>query len=137
MAWSILMLRRSVVRPMIAAGWICALCCSLVVDTSDVDEGCGPGRKLCAGKCVEQNDKAYGCTRIGCAPCRLTNAIPRCDGETCVVDGCLFGFGCPEEKAGGFTNILVDRAHCGHCTTACLTEESCIDGTCVGGQAGD
>jgi hypothetical protein len=128
--------RRSLVRPMMAAGWLCALSCSLVVDSSDVDQGCGSGRKLCAGRCVEQNDEAYGCTRDKCAPCRLTNAIPRCDGETCVVDACLFGFDCPDEKAGCLTNILVDSNNCGHCNWACQAGESCSDGSCVAGQAG-
>jgi len=130
------MARRSLVRAMIAAAWLCALSCSLVVDTSDVDEGCGPTRKLCAGQCVQQSDEAYGCTRTGCTPCRLTNAIPRCDpGGMCVVAGCLFGFDCPENNAGCFTNILVDSKHCGRCTTACEDWESCSDGKCVN-QAG-
>lgn len=130
------MFRRSLARSLIAAGWLCALSCSLVVDTSDVDQGCGSGRKLCAGKCVDQTDQAYGCTPTGCAPCRLTNAIPRCEGETCVVNACLFGFDCPDEKAGCLTNILVDSEHCGHCDTSCLPGQSCSNGGCVGGDAG-
>lgn len=127
---------RSVVRPLIAAGWLCALSCSLVVDTSDVDQGCGPKQKLCGDKCVERGDPAYGCTRTECAPCRLTNAIPRCDGETCVVAACLLGFDCPEEKTGCLTNVLVDSNHCGHCDTACQDDESCSNGMCVAAQAG-
>jgi len=128
--------RRSLIRPMIAAGWLCALSCSLAIDTSDVDQGCGPGRKLCAGKCVEQDDKGYGCSRSGCAPCPLANAIPRCAGETCVVEACLFGFDCPEVDAGCLTNVLVDPNHCGRCDTACKSWQSCSNGTCVDGQAG-
>jgi len=130
------MLRRPLVRTIVAAAWLCALSCSLIVDTSDVDAGCGPDRKLCAGKCVQKNDPAYGCTLSDCAPCRLTNAIPRCEGETCVVNACLLGFDCPDEKTGCFTNILVDSAHCGHCDTSCRDGASCSDGACVGGQAG-
>jgi len=130
------MLRRTFVRTIMAAGWLCALSCSLVVDTSDVDQGCGEGRKLCSGKCVEQSDKAYGCTPTGCAPCRLTNAIPRCEGQECVVDACLLGFDCPEEKTGCLTNVLVNSAHCGHCNMACQTGESCSNGMCVAGEAG-
>lgn len=125
------MLRRPFARSLIAAGWLCALSCSLVVDTSDVDQGCGPERKLCAGKCVELSDPAYGCTRSDCDPCRLTNAIPRCDGETCVVNACLLGFDCPEEKTGCLTNVLVDSAHCGHCNFRCAMDESCSNGVCV------
>lgn len=130
------MLRRSLIRSTMAAGWLCALSCSLVVDTSDVDEGCGSNRKLCAGKCVELIDPAYGCSRNECDPCRLTNAIPRCDGETCVVNACLLGFDCPEENTGCLTNVLVDSHNCGHCHSACEDGTSCSNGTCVAGQAG-
>jgi hypothetical protein len=130
------MLRRSLARPIIAFGWLCALSCSLVIDTSDVDRGCGSNRKLCGDKCVEQSDPAYGCTPTECDPCRLTNAIPRCDGQMCVVAACLLGFDCPEEQAGCLTNVLVDPEHCGHCDMACQQGESCSNGTCVAGQAG-
>jgi len=130
------MLRRSFVQTTLAAGWLCALSCSLVVDTSDVDQGCGPNRKLCAGQCVEQTDKAYGCTRTGCDPCRLDNAIPRCEEGTCVVDACLFGFDCPEEKKGCNINILVDKDNCGHCNRHCPSGKSCSNGECVTGEGG-
>jgi len=130
------MLRRSLARSLIAGGWLCALSCSLVVDTSDVDQGCGSGRKLCAGKCVDQSDPAYGCTRSECSSCRLTNAIPRCEGETCVVNACLLGFDCPDEKTGCFINIFTDSTHCGRCDTACLAGEDCSDGRCVAEQSG-
>ena len=130
------MYRRPLIRTLIAAGWLCALSCALVVDTSDVDEGCGPERKLCAGKCVDQSAHAYGCTPKDCDPCRLTNAIPRCQDGACVVDSCLFGFDCPEEKAGCLTNILVDRDNCGHCGEGCERWESCSNGECVAAGAG-
>jgi len=130
------MLRRSLVRTMIAAGLLCALSCSFVIETSDVDQGCGSGKKLCAGKCVEQSDKRYGCTRTGCDPCRLTNAIPACAGEECVVDACLLGFGCADEKVGCPTNILVNHENCGSCWMPCHGSEICSDGTCIAGQAG-
>lgn len=126
----------SIGRTFIAAGLLCALSCSLVIDTSDVDEGCGSGRKLCAGKCVSVTDKAYGCTPTGCAPCRLTNAIPACLDGKCVVEGCLLGFDCPEEMVGCLTNVLVDPDNCGHCGMPCPGEQTCSNGTCVNGQAG-
>jgi len=125
------MRRRWLAGPILAGAWLFALSCSLVVDTSEIDRGCGSGRKLCAGKCVEESDPAYGCTPSQCDPCRLTNAIPRCEGDTCVVNACLLGFDCPDEKTGCHTNILVDSAHCGHCQTACQAEESCSNGRCV------
>ena len=126
------MARRSLARPMIAAAWLCALSCSLVVDTSDVDQGCGPGRKLCGGECVLQSEKAYGCTPTGCDPCRLTNAIPACKDGTCVVESCVFGFDCPKDETSGcLINILVDKDNCGNCNTKCKDWETCSDGTCV------
>src|SRR3954447_7288759 len=130
------MTRCSWIRPILASGWLFALSCSLVIDTSDVDRGCGPTRKLCADKCVELDDPAYGCTRSECSVCPLANAIPRCAGETCVVSACLFGFDCPQDDKGCLTNILVDPTHCGHCDRQCLEGESCSDGTCVVGQSG-
>jgi hypothetical protein len=133
------MRRRSLTQPIIAAAWLFALSCSLVVDTSEIDGGCGPERKLCAGKCVNQDDPAYGCTPNLCDPCRLTNAIPQCAGNTCVVEDCLLGFSCPEERTGCHTNIFVDSAHCGDCLTRCNDGESCSNGECVavGAAGGD
>jgi len=124
-----LSLKHTLAVSLLAAGWLCALSCSLVVD--DVDQGCGPERKLCDGRCVEQTNAAYGCTPSDCAPCRLTNAIPRCENGACAVYACLFGFDCPEEATGCLTNILVDRDHCGHCDTACRDGQSCSDGVCM------
>lgn len=107
------------------------LSCSFVVDTSDIDRGCGPGKKLCGtGNCVLLNDPAYGCTRDNCEPCALTNAIPECAGETCAVKACLLGFGCPNE-AGCPANLLVEPANCGLCNFGCAANESCQNGACV------
>jgi hypothetical protein len=126
------MLRRSLARPLIATAWLFALSCSLAVDTSELDQGCGPGRKLCGGNCVKESDPAYGCTPNLCDPCRLTNAFPDCKGGACVVKACLLGFDCPDEGTGCHTNILVDPANCGGCRKECLAlGESCSNGKCV------
>jgi len=123
---------RAVVAAALLAWASCAVFgCSFVVDVSDIDRGCGQGRKLCGtGNCVEQDDPAYGCTRDHCEPCSLTNAIPTCAGETCVVSACLLGFGCPNE-AGCPANILIEPQNCGGCNLSCASGESCRDGECV------
>ena len=120
-----------------AAAWLCLLGCSLVVDSSDVDQGCSSKQKICDGRCVERNDEAYGCTDTGCDPCRLTNAIPQCsDSGECVVLACLQGFECADEKTGCFVNILVDSANCGVCGKRCSPGRSCSNGECVEDPAG-
>jgi hypothetical protein len=121
----------TLVRTVVACGLFWAGGCSLLVDVSDVDRGCGPGRKLCGtGNCVEQSDPAYGCSVDHCEPCALTNAIPDCSGATCVVKACLFGFGCPNE-AGCAANLLVESENCGTCGVACSADASCRDGVCA------
>jgi hypothetical protein len=120
-----------IARSLVAAALLGALGCSLVVDVSDVDRGCGPGKKLCGtGNCVEQSDPAYGCSVDHCEPCALANAIPDCAGEACVVKACLFGYGCANE-AGCPANLLVESANCGACGMACSSDQGCRDGVCV------
>lgn len=121
---------RRLARAWVAGTLFTAVGCSLFVDVSDVDRGCGPGRKLCGtGNCVDQRDPAYGCSADHCEPCALTNAIPDCAGTTCVVKACLLGFGCPNE-AGCPANILVESENCGACGVTCPPDETCRDGTC-------
>jgi hypothetical protein len=117
-----------------------AAACSLLVDTSGLDEGCPSGRKFCAGSCVPVNDAAYGCEETGCEPCRRDNGVPRCDGTECVWDTCLYGYGCEQCTA----RILIDPENCGFCRHACdPDEQTCSAGECVppgsggaGGEAG-
>jgi hypothetical protein len=123
----------ALVRALLAAALFGVFSCSLVVDVSDVDRGCGAGRKLCGtGHCVDQDDPAYGCTRDHCQPCSLMNAIPACEGETCVVQACLFGFGCANE-AGCPANILIESLNCGACGVSCPDGASCRNGACASG----
>ena len=125
------MARRGLAQPLLAAALASIVGCSLAVDVSDIDRGCASGQKLCgSGHCVAINDPAYGCTRDHCEPCALTNAIPDCAGETCVVTACLFGFDCPNE-AGCPVNILVESDNCGACGVSCAAGESCHNGVCL------
>jgi len=127
------MTRRRLAQPFLAAALLGVFGCSLAVEVSDIDRGCGAGRKLCGtGNCVDLSDPAYGCTRDHCEPCSLTNAIPACDGESCVVSACLLGFGCPNE-AGCPANTLVESENCGACGQVCASPRSCRNGQCVPG----
>jgi hypothetical protein len=126
------MKRRRVAQTLLAAALFSAVGCSLLVDTSDVDQGCGPNRKACgAGNCVSVTDPAYGCTQNHCEPCSLLNATSDCLGETCVVKACLVGFGCPNES-GCPANILAESDNCGDCGVKCEGGKTCSDGKCVG-----
>ena len=103
--------------------------CSLMVDTSDIDQ-CGPDRKLCGdNRCVSLMDPAYGCKRGRCSPCELPNAIPTCDTETgeCKVEACLEGFDCVDCR----TNVLTDELNCGACDNPCAAGELCANGVCI------
>jgi hypothetical protein len=125
------MARRSLAQPLLAAAIAILGGCSLAVDVSDIDRGCGSGRKLCgSGHCVAVDDPAYGCTQDHCEPCELTNAIPACAGGGCVVSDCLFGFACMNE-AGCPVNILAEHDNCGQCGHVCAPGESCQNGSCV------
>lgn len=111
--------------------------CSLLVDTSDIDEGCAAGYKLCHGRCVLKTDPAFGCEAGICSPCLLPNAIPMCEEVpsarpdmqelVCAVKECTLGFTCRECSAHAFT----DRLNCGGCGHACATGELCANGVCV------
>jgi hypothetical protein len=125
------MARRGIVQILLATALAGIAGCTLAVDVSDIDRGCGAGKKLCGtGHCVAQDDPAYGCTLDHCEPCALTNAIPACAGETCVVSACLFGFDCPNE-VGCPVNILVEQDNCGACGVSCSVGRSCRDGQCL------
>ncbi|HVR19445.1 MAG TPA: hypothetical protein VMS65_07110, partial [Polyangiaceae bacterium] len=45
------------------------LSCSLLVETSEISEGCGDGLKFCEDKCVGIDEPFYGCSPTGCEPC--------------------------------------------------------------------
>jgi hypothetical protein len=111
--------------------------CSLVIDTSDIDEGCSDGYKLCHGRCVLKTDPAFGCETGICSPCLLPNAIPVCKAApgahpdvqelTCAVKECTLGFTCGDCSAHAFS----DELNCGYCNHVCGTGELCANGTCT------
>ena len=119
------------VRYALAAALSTIFGCSLSIGVSDLDSGCGLGQKLCGtGNCVAQSDPAYGCRSVGCDPCSLTNAIPTCLRERCIVKTCLFPFGC-QNDAGCAANLLVESDNCGVCGNVCGAEQTCRDGECM------
>jgi hypothetical protein len=118
---------------------LAALACSFIVDTDEIVEGCGSGKKLCAGVCVDIGDPAYGCLPNVCEPCRRDHGIPRCGANDCEYETCLYGWGCSDCRR----QILSDPEHCGGCNKSC-DGGTCRCGLCVdsidagaGGQAGD
>ncbi len=115
------------------------LSCSLIVDTEEIDSGCGAGKKFCSGSCVNVSDPAYGCLAKGCEPCRRDNGVPHCVENGCEYDTCLYGWGCVDCSE----QILSNPEHCGHCYNRCEPGETCSVGRCVpvdagaGGEAGE
>ncbi len=104
--------------------------CTAVVDTSHLDEGCDTEHeKFCDGRCVPVRHPAFDCDPRGCEPCELENARPRCDGDRCVVEACLEGFGCPSEE-GCLVNLLADSRNCGACENRCEGGSQCSAGAC-------
>jgi hypothetical protein len=103
--------------------------CELLVDTSDIDAGCGPGTHYCPNAgCVSLDDPAFGCGDPSCGSCFLnaTNTIVSCNEGACEYT-CTRGFGC----ASCDTFLLTDNQHCGGCeNSACATGELCCNGTC-------
>jgi hypothetical protein len=107
--------------------------CSLIVDTSDVAEGCPEDQWACFGRCVDPADAPAGCRPNGCVCQDFQNAIFECvqgqrgDPE-CVVVACLEGYGCPESNCAH--NLLIDEKNCGECGNECAGETQCVVGTC-------
>jgi hypothetical protein len=121
-------------RYLLAAVLLASGGCSLAIDVSELDQGCAPRHKLCGtGHCVAQSDPAYGCTLNGCDPCSLTNSIPDCMDQRCVVKTCLYPFGC-ENDTGCAANLLVEHDNCGACGHACAVDQTCRNGDCAPSQ---
>ena len=100
--------------------------CTLLVDTSELDAGCGDGMKFC-GRCVTLDDPAYGCDSGVCTPCEFPHAIPECLNGECVAKSCLYGYGCQSCTA----SILTEERNCGECGHVCADSERCVDGVCA------
>jgi hypothetical protein len=117
------------VRCLLASGGMVLLGCSLLIEASDLDAGCPVGQKLCPDHgCVAVDDTAFGCEPDVCVPCEKVNAITRCEAGRCVIDSCVFPYGCPDCHA----NLLTDENNCGACKDACEGEELCANGMCIG-----
>jgi hypothetical protein len=105
--------------------------CSLAVDTSDIDAGCGEAERLCAKRCVSVTDPDYGCNPNSCGPaCRPANAQPVCQAGQCQPLRCQEGFAQCEGQNGCETRIFVDRQNCGVCGKRCSAPELCKAGIC-------
>jgi len=104
------------------------LACSLLVETSEIAEGCGDGMKFCEDKCVSITVPFYGCTLDGCEPCDNADHIENvCMNGTCVFVACQFGWGCTDCT----TPVLTDSKNCGRCGNLCIGGRTCSNGVCV------
>jgi hypothetical protein len=106
-----------------------SVACTLLVDTSEIDQGCGPLQKACDGRCVEISDPTYGCGSSNCdnSDCPSSDrGIVGCVGNSCQIVACLAGFACTDCTV----NILTDETNCGSCNALCDSDESCSNGEC-------
>jgi hypothetical protein len=101
--------------------------CSLLVDTSEIDAGCGPGTKFCAEQCVSIDEPFYGCEASGCQRCPGDHVVTRCNDGECEDVSCALGWGC----TGCTASLFTDPTNCGHCGNVCKTGETCSAGICM------
>jgi len=105
------------------------LSCSLLVETSEISEGCGDGMKFCDDKCVSIDEPFWGCSPTQCTPCvDADHIVNECVDGDCVFVACQFGWGC----AGCEKALLTDRMNCGRCGNPCIGDTNCSNGVCVG-----
>jgi MYXO-CTERM domain-containing protein len=70
----------------------------------------------------------------GCGQaCDLANATSECQAGQCALDRCDNGFDdCNNDDADGCeVNKLADASHCGHCSVACPSGQTCEMGVCT------
>ncbi|MDP3275961.1 MAG: hypothetical protein Q8Q09_12245 [Deltaproteobacteria bacterium] len=106
------------------------------------DGGCGGGRILCAGACVDVGSDIAHCGACGraCRPNPNSRAV--CEAGSCT-QLCLTGFADCDALAtnGCEVNLGSNSAHCGRCGQACVFANSapvcsggaCAAGTCLAG----
>lgn len=99
--------------------------------------GCNSNEKKCAGKCVSEDDPAYGCAAADCTPCDPAHAIANCSSGGCGHGACEALYGdCDGDVANGCETGLVNNAqNCGSCGNVCPSlpiAASCNNGQCMG-----
>lgn len=98
--------------------------------------GCLATEKFCSGKCVAQNDPAYGCSAAACLPaCNIPNGDAQCVGGQCAVAGCFskppYGDCNGLASDGCEADLFTDAKNCGSCGHACAQSQTCDTGSCV------
>lgn len=112
--------------------------CSVFVDLSPLEEGCGPSEKVCDDVCVSAVDPETGCARAGCQPCALPHATPTCANDgSCAIAACIGSYeNCDDEHDNGCeVNLDTDLDHCGSCDARPCevdnAEPACGSGSCA------
>jgi hypothetical protein len=131
-------LRAAALRLVGALGLVTLAACSVMVDLSELDQGCASDEKLCDGVCVSATDPETGCAREGCQPCALPHATPTCAGDgTCAIAACIGSWENCDGRADNGCEIDLDRDidHCGDCDARPCevdnAEPACSVGSCA------
>jgi hypothetical protein len=126
--------------------WQLACGCSVLVDRSELESGCGAGRKGCEitpGEisCVSNASAEFGCSRESCVPCTLPQAIEVCGGDgECAVGTCEAHYeNCDLMSENGCeVDLDTSYANCGSCGINCDDAlrgmEMTVSARCVAGR---
>jgi hypothetical protein len=109
-----------------------------LASTVAAQTSCPTGQTNCSGVCVDTRTNLNNCGACGNVSPARPNATPVCNQG---VPGylCNPGFAdCDASAANGCETVLEkDPQNCGACGYACRYSETCVDGKCISGSAGD
>lgn len=84
---------------------------------------CRADEHRCGGRCVSDDDPAFGCGAADCAPCVVDHASATCSLGACAVGKCETGRAdCNQSAADGCEADLSLFETCGACNVSCTTE---------------
>lgn len=95
---------------------------------------CGPGTKVCDGRCVSVASPATGCAAESCMPCAYAHGEPICVNGACALGPCENRWsncnGLPDDGCEVDTSNA--SQYCGSCGRSCAgSTPLCSDGECV------
>lgn len=90
---------------------------------SDVVSACRAGEHRCAGRCVSDDDPAFGCGATDCSPCVVDHAVATCSLGACAIRTCAAGRAdCNQSAADGCEADFSLFETCGGCNVSCNAE---------------